>query len=329
MSNSIYKNKFPIENVDVLSLFDSIGISYDLSGKNVTEGWANINCCFCFDNANHLGVNMTSKMFSCWICRESGSIFKLVKQLTGFDNRTTGRIIREHTKDGFSYNFSGNSSVPKKLEIVLPSRCSDKPLKIHKEYLKKRNFSRKEVELYFGIKYTGQISSYLKSDGRRSDFSYRIIVPVFMNKKLVNFTGRDVTGLAREKYKNCPNDDALFHTKDCIYGYDLAGKGTSSDVAVFVEGPTDVWSIGPGAFGIFGLKYTENQIKAIYKKELKKAYIFFDKEERAQKIAKSFAREIGSFIPDVFIIEPEDGDSDDPGSMSKQQARELKTIIGG
>ena len=321
--------KWDYTHLDVVSLLESIPVSLSFSGKNVSVGWVNMNCCYCYDAGAHLGVNLDSKMFSCWICRESGSIFKLVKQLTGFDNKTVGRLIREHTKDGFSYNFEGNNSKSKKLEIELPSRCSEKPLKIHKEYLKKRGFRRKEIEMYFGIKYSGQISSYLKSDGKRSDFSYRIILPIFMNKKLVNFTARDVTGLAREKYKNCPNDDALFHTKDCIYGYDLAGKGTSKNVAVLVEGPTDVWSIGPGAFGIFGLKYTENQIKAIYKKELKKAYIFFDKEKKAQQIAEKFAKEIGSFIPEVFIIEPEDGDSDDPGSMSKQQVKELKAIIGG
>ena len=148
-----------------------------------------------------------------------------------------------------------------------------------------------------------------------------------MNKKLVNFTARDVTGLAEEKYKNCPNDDAVFHTKDCIYGYDLAGKGTSKDVAVFVEGPTDVWRIGPGALGILGLKYTENQIKAIYRKELKRAYILFDNEEKAQKIAKEFAKQLGGFIPEVFIIEPE-GFSD-PGSMKKKHVNELRSIIGG
>ena len=321
--------KWDYTHLDVVSLLESIPVSLSFSGKNVTEGWVNTNCPYCFDPSAHLGVNLTSKMFSCWICRESGSIFKLVKQLTGFDNKTVGRLIREHTKDGFSYSFEGNNSQSKKIEIDLPSRCSEKPLKIHKEYLKKRGFRRKEIEMYFGIKYSGQISSYLKSDGRRSDFSYRIILPIFMNKKLVNFTARDVTGLAREKYKNCPNDEALFHTKDCIYGYDLAGKGTSKDVVVFVEGPTDTWNIGPGAYGIFGLKYTENQIKAIYKKELKKAYIFFDKEKKAQKIAERFAMEIGSFIPEVFIIEPEEKDSDDPGSMNKQQIKELKAIIGG
>ena len=321
--------KWDYSNLDVVSLLESIPVSLDFTGKNVTEGWVNTNCPFCYDPSNHLGVNLSSKMFSCWICRESGSIFKLVKQLTGFDNRTVGRLIREHTKDGFNYNFSSETEQKsRKLEIQLPTRCNEKPLKIHKEYLKSRGFNRKEIELYFDIKYTGQISSYIRSDGKRSNFSYRIMIPIYMNKKLVNFTARDVTGLAEERYKNCPNDDAIFHTKDCIYGYDLAGKGTSKDVVVFVEGPTDVWRIGPGAFGIFGLKYTENQLKAIYKKEIKKAFTLFDKGKREKKIAELFAREIGSFIPEVNIIEFDEDDSDDPGSMTKKQVNELRAIIG-
>ena len=321
--------KWDHSNLDVVSLLESIPVSVATSGKNVTEGWVNTNCPHCYDPSTHLGVNLTSKMYSCWICRNTGSIFNLIKLLTGFDNKTVGRLIREHTKDGFSYYFPETTRERVKLEIELPTRLHDKPLRIHKEYLVKRGFRHKELEIYFGIKYSGQISSFLKSDGKRSNFSYRIVIPIYMNKKLVNFTARDVTNSAREKYKNCPNDDAVFHTKDCIYGYDLVGKGSSKNVAVVVEGPTDVWRIGPGALGIFGLKYTENQIKALYKKELERVYLIFDKEEKAQKIAEKFAKEIGTFIPEVFIIEPEDSDSDDPGSMSKKQLKELKMIVGG
>ena len=321
--------KWDYTHLDVVSLLESIPVTVATSGKNVTEGWVNTNCPHCFDPSTHLGINLTSKMYSCWICRNTGSIFSLIKLLTGFDNRAVGRLIREHTKDGFGYDFTPSENYErKKLEIVLPTRSSDKPLKIHKEYLRSRGFNRKEIELYFGIKYTGQISTYFRSDKKRSNFSYRIIIPIYMNKKLVNFTARDVTGLSEEKYKNCPNDDAIFHTKDCIYGYDLAGKGTSKNVVVLVEGPTDVWNIGPGAFGIFGLKYTENQIKALYKKELKRVYLLFDDEPKAQKIAEKLAKELGSFVPEVFIIDPE-GDFDDPGSMSKKQAKEIKALIGG
>ena len=321
------KKEWDLSSLDVVSLLESIPVNLAFTGKNVSEGWVNMNCVYCYDGGTHLGVNLTSKMFSCWICRESGSIFKLVKKITGYDNKEVGRLIREHLKDGFYYDYQPATETRRKLEIELPTRCLDSPRKIHREYLAKRRFDHKELELYFGIKYTSQISSFLKSDGRRSSFGYRIIIPIFMNGKLVNFTARDVTGMAEEKYKNCPNDDAVFHTKDCVYGYDLAGKGTSKDVAVFVEGPTDVWRIGPGALGILGLKYTENQIKAIYRKELKRAYILFDNEEKAQKIAKEFAKQLGGFIPEVFIIEPE-GFSD-PGSMKKKHVNELRSIIGG
>jgi len=318
------KEKWDLTKLDVLSLFDAIGVNYATSGKNVTEGWVNINCSFCFDHGNHLGVNLTSKNFSCWICRESGGIFKLVQKLTGFSNSAVGRLINEHIKDSYQSYYVPETR--RKFQVELPTRCLDNPKKIHREYLESRNFNHKELERNFGIKYTSQISSFLRSDGKRSNFSYRIIIPIMMNGKLVNFTARDVTGRADNKYKNCPNDDVVFHTKDCIYGFDLAGKGTFLDMAVFVEGPTDVWRIGPGAFGLFGLKYTENQIRAIYQKELKKAYILFDNEPKAQEIAGVFAKEIGAFIPEVFVIEPE-GFSD-PGSMNKKQLRELKQIMG-
>ena len=111
-------------------------------------------------------------------------------------------------------------------------------------------------------------------------------------------------------------------TKDCIYGYDTI----VGDSAVLVEGPTDVWNLGPGTGGLFGLKYTENQIKLLHKRKLKRVVLFFDNEEKAQAIAKKLAFELGSFIPEVLILEPDD-EIDDPGSMTKEQVRKLWNMV--
>lgn len=310
-----------LESLDVISLLQNLGIEYKTSGKNVSAGWVNIRCIFCGDTGHHLGINLKSKVYSCWICRSSGNIFSLLKKKYDSSNREVFEIIKPFVGKISTKDNTAKPSAKKKRRVDLPSFSMDKPLKIHANYLKERGFDHKFLEKVFGIKYTGQISKYQAFD-RVIDFKFRIIIPVFINGELVNFTGRDVSGCSDERYKNCPNDDALISTKDTIYGYD----SIVGDTAVLVEGPTDVWSLGPGALGIFGLKYTENQIKLLYRKGLRKCIIFLDNEPTAQKIAKKLAREVGSFIPEVGVLTP-DKEITDPGAMTKEQVKKMWRIV--
>ena len=314
------KSRFNYENIDVVGLLKSMGIELSFAGKNVTKGWVNTQCPFCADDSTHLGINLKSKNVSCWICRESGTLWKYLKKKTNKDNKEIYRLLKPYIGTQV-YQHYEESRYNKKSEVILPTHCYEKALKIHELYLEERGFNHKFLEKIYDIKYTGQISKYRTTE-RLIDFRYRIIIPIYIDGVLVNFTARDVTDKAEEKYKNCPTDDALMTTKDCIYGYDTI----VGDSAVLVEGPTDVWNLGPGTGGLFGLKYTENQIKLLYKRKLKRVVLFFDNEEKAQTIAKKLAFELGSFIPEVLILEPDD-EIDDPGSMTKEQVRKLWNMV--
>ena len=70
-------------NFDIRDYFDSEGVQWWDEGDNVTDGWVNINCCFCSDHANHLGINLENKMFHCWSCDESGDLIDLIRRLEG------------------------------------------------------------------------------------------------------------------------------------------------------------------------------------------------------------------------------------------------------
>lgn len=312
--------KLDLRSLDVVRLLGHIGVDYRLSGKNVSAGWVNINCLYCNDSGHHLGINLTSKMFSCWICRESGSIISLLQRSEKISKRESVELVKKFLT-GKVVEYEYKSSSNKQIDVSLPSHILKSPLPIHTKYLRERGFEPKQLEAFFDISYTGQISKYRSSE-RIVDFKYRIIIPIFINGKLVNFTARDVTGQAEEKYKNCPTDDSAITTKDAIYGYDNIVDG----VAAIVEGPTDVWRLGPGALGLFGIKYTRHQLNLLYRKKLKKAVVFFDNEPTAQKIAEKLAKEIGSFIPDVSVLVPDDGITD-PGEMTKKQVKEFWRIV--
>lgn len=315
------KKSLDLSSLDVVTLLKSLSVELSFSGKNVTRGWVNTQCPFCGDDSTHLGINLETKNVSCWICRESGSIWKYLKRKLGLPNKEIFRVIKPYLHGGTTYYEPEHQPRNKNYEISLPSHILDTPLKVHRTYLQDRGFNPQFLERIYGIKYTGQIAKYISAE-RKIDFRFRIIIPIYINGKLVNFTARDVTGQAEEKYKNCPVDDAIMTTKDCIYGYDTI----VGDTAVLVEGPTDAWNLGPGAGSILGLKYTDNQLKLLYQRNLKKLIIFFDNEPKAQQIAKKLAAEVGSFIGEVLILEPSN-DIDDPGSMTKEQVRKFWNLV--
>ena len=58
---------------DVYEYLDDRGLVYSEEGDNVSEGWVNITCPFCGDDKNHMGINLRSKYFHCWICNESSN----------------------------------------------------------------------------------------------------------------------------------------------------------------------------------------------------------------------------------------------------------------
>ncbi|KKK72386.1 hypothetical protein LCGC14_2904360, partial [marine sediment metagenome] len=74
-----------LETFDPILYFENRNISYSTEGKNVTEGWCNIECPFpfCDDPSNHMGINLESKLFSCWACGEKGGMDRLIQELEG------------------------------------------------------------------------------------------------------------------------------------------------------------------------------------------------------------------------------------------------------
>jgi len=61
--------------IDIISLFENNDIEFYSSGKNNSRGWVELNCPFCGNDPSfHLGVNLSSGIFHCWICGAKGGI---------------------------------------------------------------------------------------------------------------------------------------------------------------------------------------------------------------------------------------------------------------
>jgi DNA primase len=292
---------------NVISFFEENNIEFHTSGKNVTKGWTEINCPFCSDPSFHLGINLESGLFHCWICGAKGGPSILIKRLLNVSYSEAQRIENEFTsfkKQEQEQNKEIISKIefPKGLEKNFPS--------YHKEYLIKRNFDPDYIINQY------QLKACLRLGG---DFAYRIIIPIIIDNQIVSYTARDITEKAKYKYKHLSNEKSIIQVKDCLYNID-----TVKDKCIIVEGVIDVWRIGDAAIAMFGLEYTIRQLNILFSKELKEAYVMFDSEPQAIRKANKLANTLSTFIPKVSVIELSSGD---PADLTTEEILSLKAKI--
>ena len=159
----------------------------------------------------------------------------------------------------------------------------------------------------------------LKACPNFGKYAWRIIIPCFLNKIVVNFTALDVTGEAEHKYKHCPNEEATIPMKELLYNIDNAGKRL-----IIVEGITDVWRIGNGAIATMGIQFTTTQIKRIVQHKPTNVTIMFDidpSNDQSQKQAKKLAESLSLFISKVSIYTLSQGDPDD---LTAEEAAKIR-----
>jgi len=201
----------------------------------------------------------------------------------------------------------------RKKSFRLPSN-TDSLSQIHKNYLEERGFEVEKLEKEWNLLGTGVFS-------KLEDISYknRIIIPFEWNGEMVSFDSRDITNKATNKYMACPKDREIIEHKTILYG----NQKKWSDVGICVEGPTDVWRLGPSAFALSGIKYTRKQVREI-RKAFKRVIILFDDDPQA--IIQSHKLMVDLQLTGVEASEI--NIKGDPGSMSQEEANYLvKQII--
>lgn len=298
-----------IKNIDLSGLniesyLSKKGIKTYQNVKNISPGWIGINCPFCGDDPSwHLGISKNNAI-SCFRCGIKGSALKLVMKIEKCSFKKALSIINEkksHLKRPApqeevhsvskvdSYNFTS--------ELLPP----------HKRYLESRKFDSK----YLFKKYE-LMSCYLTGK-----FKYRVIIPFYQREKILSFTSLDITGQAESKYENLSDNLSVVPIKNMLYNYD-----SSKEIAIIVEGPTDVWRIGEGCFGLLGKKATSMQKLMIGR--IKKPFIMLDAD--AIKDSYELAYQVSGINPNVEVIEMSSGD---PNDLPEDEVIHLRKQIFG
>jgi hypothetical protein len=287
------------------------GIETTTEGQHSRKGWLQINCPFCDagENSKHMGFNLLYGSFACWKCGKH-SPFETIAQLTKSSTKETLALVKKYQGDkNYIPIERGEKKYNWDKKFALP-QTSGELQRMHIQYLLKRDFDPEKIKKEWKIQGTGVYGKY----------AFRIIMPVYINRKLVNFTGRDVSDRAKLRYDNCPNEESIMPLKETVYGYDYV-----RDTVVVVEGPTDVWRLGRGAVATFGSAYTIKQVKLL--KNFKTRYIMFDPtDDRAQKRAKELAHDLGCFTGRTEILKF--SGYKDPGALPQKEADDLMHELG-
>lgn len=285
------------------------GISHAVSGKNTSPKFINIQCPFCADSSTHGGFHRTDGYYNCWLCGHH-SLSETIRELLGIDLYQAIRILKKYQERPYTKGLRGISEESKEIisKVSFPMGTS-KLKKIHKEYLKKRNFNPNQLEKEWRILGTEYLGNY----------KFRIVIPIYFNGNLVSYQARDITGESGLRYKACSKNNEILHHKHLLYGLDKI----KSDKIIVCEGIFDCWRLGKGAVATFGIEYTTKQL-LLLAAGFSKIFILFDSEFQAQKQADKLASELVGLGRDVEILDIEKGD---PADLSDKEAREIMELV--
>ncbi|MHA2068649.1 MAG: hypothetical protein ACXABY_30165 [Candidatus Thorarchaeota archaeon] len=294
------------EDFDIISYYEARGIEYWTHGKNVQQGWVNIECRFHDDHSNHLGVNLESMKYNCWVCGKKGFITHLIQTIEKCSIAQANTIIERFKGAGLEYTEPVKLRYFDQETLVLPGNSQFFP-SAHLRYLEERGFDPyPTIEKY-----------ELHAMGPTGKYKFRIIVPITINGQTVNFVARDITGRAERRYLQCPDSEAIIPAGECLYNIDNAG-----DTVIITEGVTDVWRIGDGAIATLGMELTSKRLRLLKEQEIKSAFVLFDSGEDANKRANVAANQLATFFSGVEILLLDSGDPADLDSDSVKSLRE-------
>ncbi len=292
---------YKIDRFDARSWLESKGIPYGSEGKNIGRSWIGIICPFCGDSGNHFGIGPNNQI-NCWVCGKKGNVIDLIKEVENCGFKHALNILDEY--QDYTFRKLKQDILTRHNENILPSEARDKFPQNYLDYLVKRRFDPEII-----------IPKYkLLACPNFGDYAFRIIIPCYFNKHVVNFTAVDTTG-KKTKYKHCPNNKAITPMKNLLYNIDVVYQK-----AIIVEGTTDVWRLGDGAIATMGIEFTTEQIKLLIQRNLKTIHIMFDADKSAQLQAKKLAQALSNFVPTNIITLPKG----DPADLSDKEALEIR-----
>lgn len=273
--------------------------------SRLTQGWLNIRCPFCDDKSTHLGININGAYTSCfrcgyhWLPKVIATLLKtsIPKARITIAPYLSGEQAREFKER----KYVDRIVYPPDTGLMTPAQ---------KQYLANRFFDPDQLEAEWELKGVGHIGPY----------KGRILAPIRLGGELISYQARDITDKAKAKYMACPDAEEVYHHQYSLYGVDKC----RAKIVIVTEGITDVWRLGPGTAGTFGIDYLPQQMLMLARR-FDNIFIFYDNEDQAQEKAERLSYDLMKFGKSCEIITNTEGD---PGNMKQNDADYLMRDTG-
>ncbi|RLF30307.1 MAG: hypothetical protein DRN14_00190 [Thermoplasmata archaeon] len=293
--------------IDFIQLCDDKGIAHMSEGHHhCHEGWVQVHCPFCSDGTEgwHLGWNEEHGAMNCWRCGRH-TIWEYLHAV----------FLRVNIRELLQQYETGRPALTQKEQSPRPTFVDPPPncdrLKLtHTKYLIERGFDPKKLRREWGLKGTAGLSG---------EWSWRIIAPIRDRMgQVVAYTGRALGKQMKPRWKTTSNEKMVQEPRQLIYGIEKVMESV-----LVVEGPSDVWRMGPGAVGVLGIDWTEEQASIL--RQFPRRYIMFDPQIQAQSRAQGLAEWLSPFPGVTEVI---DGLKCDPGDLSQDEADNIMRELG-
>jgi len=299
------------ENFDTVAYLEEREIDYSLEGNNVTQGWVNIQCPYCGDHSNHCGINYTGgNYFSCWMCNESGDIIRLIETLEQMDFMFAVRRLKEFQQIDLLEEEKEEGKDKKQEDIIpvtaQPIVAGNEP-DIVKMFMEYRRFTLSYLQ-----KYT------VYWDGFAGEYPFSLIVPVFVDGRVVSWQRIELEDISHVRYIHCPKELVEVPNNKLLYGIDDIMR---QDQIVLVEGVLDKWRIGDCGLALFGKNFCASQLYTLKERaEWRRIKILLDADayEEANQLYMVLV-ELGFYE----VMEPILLESGDPSDLPDDEVEEI------
>lgn len=284
-------------------LLRTLGIAFITEGHHhCREGWLQLHCPYCPRNNYHLGFRIRANYFSCWRCGRL-PLGSTLSKLSGRPWKDIAALVDDlPSLPDIQRRHNGTLSLPAPL---LPLR----ELPAHRKYLKGRGFDWEAIAEVWKVQ---GLEVHKK-------FNWRLFIPISLEYEVVSFTTRSINPNSTLRYLSASEDEEKMSHKDLIYGEDYCEYAIA-----IVEGPTDAWKIGPGAGALCGTGFKRSQLLRMSK--FSRRIVCFDAEPGAQKRARRLCESLAPFDGETFNVVL---DSNDPGSASNKELKQIRRLLKG
>lgn len=287
-------------------LLDEYRIPYSTTGRHTRPGWLQLRCPFCHGGRDpdkpYLGYNTVGNYANCWRCGKH-SPAAVLAALAALGPAAAAKAVQGLSRAKLAPDTALGVYRPPPGVIPL----TDPHAKAHRNYLDDRGFRWPEIDQLWRV-------GCIRMSHR---LPWRLFIPIDYQGRAVSWTTRTL-GNREPRYIGAKPDEEAMPHKRLLYGEDYVRHAV-----IVVEGPTDVWALGPGAVGLLGVGYTPAQVRRLARYPVRA--VCFDAEPAAQRRARALVDALLPFEGETYNVVLDTGK--DPAAASVKERRQLRRTL--